>query len=135
MHQHFIHFLPFLIHYKYTVLFIGLFLNGDTALLAGIYFSLIHQASLGYIVILALVAALLGDAIWYFVGMFITYDRIKQLPYVRNRHDKIDVLEKFLDKHALKALFYSKFVYGTRMPVQILCGTHRVNVWKYFAVN
>jgi membrane protein DedA with SNARE-associated domain len=133
--QHYLIFLPLLAQHKYSLLFLGLFFGGDTALLIGIYFSIIGVMALWYVVALTFVASLLADAIWYWVGMSLSYKQLKRLPYFRVHTHYITALEKFLDKHALKTLFYSKFIYGTRMLIQIICGTHGVDLWDYFSIN
>lgn len=124
-----------LMEYRYPILFLGLFFGGDTVLLIAIYLSLIGIFTIPKVILVALVATLVSDVVWYFVGTLLTYERIKQLPYFRKHPSFVDAMEKFFEKHALRTLFYSKFVYGTRTIVQILCGTHRVNLPAYFIVN
>ncbi len=128
-------FFHLLAHYKYTALFLGLFVGGDTALLVGIYFSLIGVMSLWYVVSLAFMASLLADSVWYWVGMSLTYEKIKRLPYFRNQVKQVNAMESFLNKHALKAVFYSKFVYGARTIIQIIAGAHGVKLSNYFTIN
>lgn len=128
-------FTSFLIHYKYVILFLGMFWGGETAILAGVYFAEIGVMNFHAVIVAALTASIAADIVWYWVGTVLSYDTLKKLPFIRGRRHHIDKLERFLEQHALRALFYSKFVYGTRMIVQILCGTHRVNLMKYFGIN
>jgi membrane-associated protein len=128
-------FLHLLIHHKYLFLFLGLFVSGESVFLIGIYFSLIGALDLGYVIALTFFSSLFAEVLWYWIGTKVTYERLKSLPYFRSRNHHIDRLEKFMTNHSLKALFYSKFAYGTRTIAQILCGTHKVDFKKYILVN
>ena len=119
----------------YVIFFIGMFFLGETVLLPAIYLSLVGQMSIVAVVILSTIANLLSDLAWYFAARLLPIDNIKKWKRVERHQETFTKLGLLLNRHEYYILFASKFVYGTRILVQIICGTRRTPLGKYFIVN
>ena len=121
--------------YKYAVLFFGMLFLGETFLLPAVYLSLDGKISPGMVVLISCVATVVSDVVWYYLAFIVPFHKIRHWRRVEHHQDKFEKLSQLFDKHNYRILFLSKFVYGTRILVQILCGVKRMNFWKYIAVN
>lgn len=125
---------PVLSGNPYIFLFIGFFIFGETVFLPALYLALFGPLNVTHITGLMVFAALLSDVIWYLVGRYIPYDRLRRMIGQRLTHT-MDSIEDVFRENRLKILFVSKFVYGTRTVVQILSGVFRTRFVPYFLVD
>lgn len=120
----------------YLLIFIALVIGGEVFLIPIIYLGMVGTLNLWHVVLVAIAATLVADSLWYVLGRAITEERLRRFPLVRRR---VELLERmsgaFASKGAMAVLVLSKFVYGSRIIVQILCGIYRMRYWKYAAVN
>jgi membrane protein DedA with SNARE-associated domain len=127
--------LAFVVQYEYWFLFLGLFCLGETVLLPAIYFSLEGKLNIWWVITIATLANIISDIIWYEIAKRVPFHRVKHWHRVERHQETFKKLMHQFDKHHLKILFISKFVYGTRILVQIICGVKRVHFWRYLSVN
>ncbi|HEY1037301.1 MAG TPA: VTT domain-containing protein [Candidatus Paceibacterota bacterium] len=116
-------------------LFIGMFLLGETVLLPAIYYSLEGNIRISEVVVISVAATLVSDMAWYYLARFMPLRKIKSWKRVKEHESTFANLSRLFDLYGLRILFFSKFVYGTRILVQVICGIKRVDVLKYLAVN
>lgn len=121
--------------YPYLVLFGGMLIAGETFLLPALYIALGGGLSLPLVVLTAISATLIADAVWYGVGRMIPLERIIQWTIFRKRKGVFHALERLHDRHGVRIVFASKFVYGTRTAAQILAGAHHVPFGRYLVAN
>jgi membrane protein DedA with SNARE-associated domain len=126
-------FLPF--HYGYLALFVGMMLGGDTVSLPALYLGIIGRIDIIVVALLSIISGITSDPVWYFLGRIFSNEKIKQWRIVNRYEHSIEKFSTVFREHSLKALFYSKFTYGTRNPVKILCGIYRIPFWKYMLVS
>jgi len=119
----------------YYAIFIGLFFAGETVLIPAIYLGVEGRLDLPLVIAISLMAAVISDLVWYFVGRLFPLSKILTFRPFRSKNAEIDSLSKVFDKHALYILFLSKFIYGTRTIVQILCGSRKISFLPYFMIN
>ena len=119
----------------YLLLFLGLFLGGETVLVPAVYFALNGTLDLVTLLAVSIVATLISDSLWYVFGRVAKFDRVARWPIVRRQAGAIMKVSEVFRAHSLKILFGSKFVYGTRVAVQILSGTYAVPFLRYLLVN
>jgi membrane protein DedA with SNARE-associated domain len=120
--------------HPYIFVFIGLVLGGETILLPAIYLCMTGVLRLSYVTALMVVATVVSDVLWYYAGRgavpFLTKKELK--PRVQKAVTGLSSMFKRNDSYVL---FMSKFIYGTRIAAQVLCGMHRMPMRKYLAVN
>jgi membrane protein DedA with SNARE-associated domain len=119
----------------YTALFIGFLFGGETILLPAIYFGIIGTINLKAVIALSILATVISDTFWYAVGRTIPGGSILHISILRKYRKKITGLSRPFKKNGLVLLFFSKFVYGTRTAVQILCGANNIAFINYFFIN
>jgi membrane protein DedA with SNARE-associated domain len=124
-----------IITYKYAFLFIGMFLLGEAVFLPAIYLSLLGYISLPVVILVSLFATLISDVIWYYIASHRSVAKIQHWHRVEKHKEKFVRLSALFDRRGGLILFASKFVYGTRILVQVICGMKRMNIWKYLFVN
>jgi membrane protein DedA with SNARE-associated domain len=112
-----------------------MFFLGDTVLLPAIYFSLEGIINPVLVIVLSLVATLISDLIWYEIAARVPFHKIQHWKRIENHTDVFNHLMEAFDRYHLWILFWSKFVYGTRILVQIICGAKKVHFGKYIVVN
>lgn len=121
--------------YKYPFLFMGMFFFGEAVFIPAVYLSFEGQISLAGVIIISIAANIVADFVWYFLAATMPFSKIKTWKSVRGREKTLDKISSLLDVYGYKLLFVSKFVYGTRILVQIICGLKHLNLWKYLVVN
>lgn len=120
---------------RYLILFGTLLIGGETFMIPAIYTSLIGHLSIVAVVIIALLATLISDSIWYLIGTKIPLKKLHALPYIQKQTNTIDNAKQFFDRYGIRWLFFSKFVYGTRTATQILMGLQKIAYHRYIAIN
>ena len=119
----------------YLLLFIGMFFFHETVLLPAVYLSLENEMSILAVVVLSIATSLIADLVWYFVAHLLPIEKLKKWHHIKRRQTTFDKLTLLLNKHQYPIIFASKFIYGTRLLVQIICGLRRTPIFKYFVVN
>ncbi len=120
--------------HPYVFVFFGLLLGGETVLLPAIYLAITGTLKLSYVAVIMLVSTVVSDIIWYYVGMGTTPFLSKR--QMRPRVQKaVAGLSHMFQRNDSYVLFMSKFIYGTRIAAQVLCGMHKMNMRRYLAVN
>lgn len=120
--------------YSYFFLFLALILAGESVLLPALYLVFDGKLALWPVVFAQVLASLISDAFWYTVGYLLTHRRVARI--LGHRRERVlEQLNQFFAAKKYFILFFSKFIYGTRIVVQVLCGVYRVNSIRYVFVN
>lgn len=115
-------------------MFAGLFVGGEVFLIPALFAAIFGSLSLGVVFFIALLAGVLSDLIWYIVGRRYIDPFIRRFGSDRFIKQSARV-ELVLRPHVFRILFISKFIYGTRVVVQILSGRSKVSTPAYVVVN
>jgi membrane protein DedA with SNARE-associated domain len=128
-------FVELLILYKYPFLFLGMFVFGEAVFIPAIYLALEGQFNISGVIIISILANIVADFVWYFLAAAVPFEKIRTWGKVKGKEKTLEKISDLLDIYGYKLLFISKFIYGTRILVQIICGLKRLNLWKYLIVN
>jgi membrane protein DedA with SNARE-associated domain len=133
----------FIAHYGLFFLFgivclesAGLWLPGETALIAaGVYAAEGHLPIAGVIAV-AGAGAIIGDNIGYWAGREGGRRLIYRYEWTRNLSDRVmPPAERFFDKHGGKAVFLARFFGGVRVTGAWMAGITRMSWWKFLFWN
>jgi len=124
-----------LLGYKYVLVFFGLVLSGDIFLVGTIYSARFGFVELSTLFPVAIAASIVSDAVWYLLGRFLRRDRLEKLPMLRSKPALVAKLAALFERKGALLVFACKFLYGTRVITQVLCGVHKMKYKKYFFVN
>jgi len=114
----------------------GLWLPGETALIAaGVYASKGHLSIIGVIVVAA-VAAIIGDNIGYWAGREGGRRLLYHWDWLGRISDRLlPPAERFFDRHGGKAVFFARFFGGLRVTGAWMAGITRMTWWRFLLWN
>lgn len=114
----------------------GLWLPGETALIAAaIYASSGHLSIVGVIVVAA-AAAIVGDNIGYWIGREGGRAILGRVPLVGPRMERLlPAGERFFDRHGGKAVFLARFFGGLRVVAAWVAGISKMTWWHFLFWN
>ena len=126
-------FAPLSLH-PYVFIFIGLFFFGETIFFPALYLAFRGTLDVSAVIMLMIAATVFSDLVWYMIGRLVPKTTAVRLMGGRAAR-VMESVSSFFVLHQLKALYLSKFVYGTRTVMQVLSGMHKTPFWKYILVN
>ena len=95
-----------------------------------------HQYSLLWVIVVASLAAIIGDNIGYALGRYGGRALIDRWGFVRRYAEKaLPPSERFFEKHGSKAVFFGRFVAVLRVTAAWLAGLSHMKWWKFFLWN
>lgn len=114
----------------------GLWLPGETALIAaGVYASKGHL-SITAIILVATVAAIVGDNIGYWLGREVGRPLLHRYATLRRFADRVlPPAERFFARHGGKAVFLARFFGGVRVTGAWMAGITRMSWWRFLFWN
>ncbi|MDB5169063.1 MAG: dedA [Candidatus Saccharibacteria bacterium] len=121
--------------YAEAGLFLGFFLPGDTLLIAaGIYAHQGHLPILG-VIIVAAIAAILGDNTGYFIGRKLGPAVFTKPDGVIFNKSHINTSEKFFERYGAKTLLVSHFLPIVRSFTPLLAGVGQMEYRRFVLFN
>ena len=129
--------------YGYTAVFLGVFLEsfglptpGESLMIAGAILASRGQLNFYWILVLCWVAAVVGDNIGYVIGKAGGRPLVlKYGPRVRIKHEHIEKVEGFFDRHGGAVVLFARFVVVLRQLNGIVAGIVGMNWWHFLAYN
>jgi membrane-associated protein len=114
----------------------GLWLPGETALIAaGVYASKGHL-SITAVIVVAAAGAIIGDNIGYWVGREAGRRLIERYSWLKRLADRtMPPAERFFEKHGGKAVFFARFFGGIRVTGAWMAGITRMSWWRFLFWN
>ena len=133
----------FIAHYGLFFLFgivclesAGLWLPGETALIAAAVYASDGHLPIGAVIAVAAVAAIIGDNIGYWIGREGGRRVIDRYAPLKRFGDRvIPPTERFFDRHGGKAVFLARFFGGIRVTGAWMAGISRMPWWRFLAWN
>jgi membrane protein DedA with SNARE-associated domain len=114
----------------------GLWLPGETALIAaGVYASKGHLSIAG-VVAVAAIGAIIGDNIGYWLGREGGRRLLYHYAFLTRFADRVmPPAERFFARHGGKAVFLARFFGGVRVTGAWMAGISRMNWWRFLGWN
>jgi membrane protein DedA with SNARE-associated domain len=133
----------FIAHYGLFFLFAivclesaGLWLPGETALIAAAVYAADGHLPIAGVIAVAAVAAIIGDNIGDLIGREGGRRLIDRWAPLKRFGDRvIPPAERFFDRHGGKAVFLARFFGGVRVTGAWMAGISRMPWWRFFAWN
>lgn len=132
--EHALSLLAVLSAYPYLALFIGMIIAGELVLLPAIYLAATQRMDLTAVLLLAVLATLVSDCLWYGLGRRFPTPTLRRVAG-KVGHGFLASVDNAFNAGGKRLLFMSKFVYGTRTLVQVLAGVHGMSLRSYLVVN
>jgi membrane protein DedA with SNARE-associated domain len=117
-----------------AAIFVGFVLPGETAVVLGGVLANMHQASLGTMIVVVVLAAIVGDSVGYEVGRHYG-ERVLQLPILRARAGGIERARRYLQTKGGRAVFLGRFTAFLRAVMPGLAGNARMPYRRFLAFN
>ena len=125
--------------YGYAVVFGGVFLEntglpvpGETALLAGAALAHFGQLSLGWVIVTAIAAAILGDNLGFLIGRHGGRRLAERHGWrVGLTPERLVEFDQFFQRHGPKTVFAARFITGLRVVGAVLAGSSGMK-WPEF---
>ena len=124
----------FLIIFMETGLVFTPFLPGDSLLFAAGAFSAIGSLSLGWVLGLMMVAAIIGDTVNYWIGHFFG-EKLVENPKIPINREHIEETQRFFDKHGGKTIILARFVPIVRTFAPFVAGIGKMKYGQFFSYN
>ncbi len=127
----------FLIIFVETGLVVMPFLPGDSLLFAAGSFAALGSLNLAYLLLLLFVAAVLGDAVNYYIGKNLGLKVLKWKIGNRQlvKQEYIDKTHEFYEKHGPKAIIIARFVPIVRTFAPFVAGIGEMEYRKFAVYN
>jgi len=100
-----------------------------------IYFAVTNSLSLPSVLLVGFLGSTLADLMWYWMGKFFRKDSVYRFFKLHKLQEKNPRFFELFQNHADKILFISKFLYGLRVPVRVLCGIQNMNIRTFLKIN
>jgi membrane protein DedA with SNARE-associated domain len=114
----------------------GLWLPGETALIAAAVYAAKGHLSLAAVIAVAAVAAIIGDNIGYWLGRKAARPLIFRYERLRRYADRVlPPAERFFERHGGKAVFLARFFGGLRVTGAWMAGITRMEWWRFLFWN
>ena len=119
-------------NYGYWGVLIGTFLEGDIALLLGGLFARLHYLKLWGVILAAIIGAMLGDQLFYYLGRHKGLQLLNRWPKAKARTERVF---HHLRRHGTLIVLAYRFVYGFRIVTPLMIGASGVRRGKFTLLN
>jgi membrane protein DedA with SNARE-associated domain len=132
-----------LIDYGLVLLFLfvaaesaGVPIPGETTLIAAAVLARNGDYSLTSVIVVAAVAAIVGDNVGYWLGRFGGRRVLDRWEFTaRYAQRALPPAERFFEKHGAKTVFLARFIALLRVTAAWLAGLSHMPWWRFFAFN
>ena len=116
-------------------LLIGFFLPGDTLLFSAGFFASQDKLSLGWLLFVVIIAAILGDNVGFTIGRRSGKKIFKKEDGVLFRKEYLQRAEEFYERHGGKTITLARFVPIVRTFAPIVAGVGNMDRKKFISYN
>ena len=114
----------------------GLWLPGETALIAAAVYASNGHLSITGVILVAAAAAIIGDNVGYWLGREVGRRLIYRYALARRIADRVmPPAERFFERHGGKAVFLARFFGGVRVTGAWMAGITRMTWWRFLFWN
>ncbi len=115
--------------------FVGLIVPGDVILALGGVYAAQHRMSLAAVIVIAIVAAIIGESIGYWLGRRYGVGLIRHLPLVNRVEDRLEQAKKFFARHGGKTVFIGRYATAAGAFVPFTAGVARMPYRRFLAFD
>ena len=131
-------FLHYFIEYHTPVIFLGTFIEGEVVLIAGGFLVYEGRLSFADLVLVATIAAIIGDNFFYWLGRSqrggAKHPLAARFLNFIGEH-RLFKSEEFLRRHGGKSVFFVRFLYGLRFAGAMTAGYLGMGCGRFLAFN
>jgi membrane protein DedA with SNARE-associated domain len=120
---------------KLALVALALLFIGSIADVPTMFLAVRGALPLGFVLAAGFLADVIPDFFWYWLGGKIGVARFERLPFLKQKPERMEAIERAFEKYGAFILFGSKFVYAFGIPSQITAGAHRFDLKKMFLAN
>jgi membrane protein DedA with SNARE-associated domain len=114
----------------------GVPLPGETALIAAGVLAAQGHYSIEAVIVVAALAAILGDNAGYWIGRKGGRALLRRTPIVRNAFERaLPPSERFFRRHGAKTVFFGRFIAFLRITAAWLAGISQMRWWRFLLWN
>ena len=114
----------------------GLWLPGETALIAAAVYASNGHLSITGVILVAAAGAIIGDNVGYWLGREVGRRLIFRYALARRIADRVmPPAERFFERHGGKAVFLARFFGGVRVTGAWMAGITRMPWWRFLFWN
>lgn len=121
-----------ILHYGYTALFVGTFLEGETILIIAGYLAQEGMLDLPWVIIAAFLGSFAGDQSFFFIGRYKGMGFLAQRPAWQGKTEKAFAL---LTRHQIPIILGFRFLYGIRNVTPFVIGSTGLHPLRFFVLN
>jgi membrane protein DedA with SNARE-associated domain len=116
-------------------IFIGLIIPGDVVLALGGIYAAREQLALPWVVVAAVIAAIIGESIGYWLGRRYGAGLIARVPIVRRLTPRLDAAEEYFARHGGKTVAVGRFATAAGAFIPFVAGVARMPYGRFLAVD
>ena len=116
-------------------IFIGLIIPGDVVLALGGIYAAREQLSLPWVIVVAVLAAIVGESIGYSLGRRYGAGLISRLPLVRRLAPRLVAAEEYFARHGRKTVAIGRFATAAGAFIPFVAGVARMPYSRFLAVD
>jgi membrane protein DedA with SNARE-associated domain len=119
-------------HYGYLALFAGVFLEGETVVIAAAFAAHQGYLRLDWVVLIAFLGSLAGDEFYFFLGRYKGRGFLRKRPAWQAKAKKVEYL---LERYRRLAIVGFRFLYGLRTITPFVIGMSQVKTARFVVLN
>ncbi|HVS00292.1 MAG TPA: DedA family protein [Thermoanaerobaculia bacterium] len=127
--------LLFLIVFCETGLVVTPFLPGDSLLFAAGAFAFMGSLSLGWLLLLLFIAAVLGDTVNYWIGYSLGHRLLNAQRFRVIKQEHLDRTHEFYERYGGKTIIIARFVPIVRTFAPFVAGLGRMSYGRFMSYN
>ena len=119
-------------HYGYVALFIGVFIEGETVLIAAGFAARLGHLSLTWVILIAFAGSLAGDEFYFFLG------RVRGKTFLQKRprwEAKVKRVWALFEHYRTLVILGFRFMYGLRTVTPFAIGLGGISGIRFFVCN
>lgn len=118
--------------YGYIAVFVGTFMEGETALVLGMVAAQQGLLDVQWVAAVALTGTYLGDLCYYLIGVRYGRQFLDRFPRVDVRVERIKV---WCVRYDIPIIIVNRFLYGLRIAAPVALGMSPVPAWRFLVFN
>lgn len=116
-------------------IFVGLIIPGDIVLALGGIYAAREQLALPWVIVVAVLAAVVGESIGYWLGRRYGASLIARIPLVRRLGPRLEAAEAYFARHGGKTVAVGRFATAVGSFIPFVAGVARMPYRRFMAYD